>query len=86
MLLSMQATIDEVSQLTGVSTHTLRYYEKRFAELRRAGDSSMSDRCKLLEAHRLKVVEEISALTQHLQVIDRKIQHYKENKSCEPKN
>jgi DNA-binding transcriptional MerR regulator len=111
-------TIAEVAGLSGLSSHTLRYYERiglvdpiarvhggqrrydtddlawlaflqrlratgmsirdmqRFAELRRHGDTTISERRALLEAHRDEVVERIAELQRDLQTVTEKITHY----------
>jgi DNA-binding transcriptional MerR regulator len=111
-------TITEVAGLSGLSSHTLRYYERiglvdpiarvhggqrrydagdlewlaflqrlratgmsirdmqRFADLRRHGDTTISERRALLEAHRDEVVERISELQRDLHSVTEKIIHY----------
>jgi DNA-binding transcriptional MerR regulator len=111
-------TIAEVAGLSGLSSHTLRYYERiglvdpiarvhggqrrydagdlawlaflqrlratgmsirdmqRFAELRRHGDTTISERRALLEAHRDEVVERIAELQRDLHTVTEKITHY----------
>ncbi|MGD1858095.1 MAG: MerR family transcriptional regulator [Leptolyngbyaceae cyanobacterium] len=51
---------------------------QQFAELRRQGDRSFSQRRQLLENHQLQVQQQIDKLTQNLSVIQKKIQHYTE--------
>ena len=113
-----ELTISEVAARTGLSAHTLRYYERiglldpvarasglqrrygvadlawlgfvqrlratgmsirdmqRFAELRRAGPSTVRARRELLEVHRDEVVERIEELQRDLQTLTEKIAHY----------
>lgn len=110
--------IADVSALSGLSAHTLRYYEriglldpvarvhggqrrydahdlawltflqrlratgmpirhmKRFAELRRRGDATVSERRALLEAHRDEVLEHVAELQRDLATVTDKITHY----------
>lgn len=49
---------------------------QRFAELRRAGMSTVADRLDLLTAHRDDVETRIAALQEHLQGLDTKIASY----------
>jgi DNA-binding transcriptional MerR regulator len=111
-------TITEVAARTGLSSDTLRYYEKaglidpvgrsaggqrryaaadmdwiafllrlrdtgmsiadmqRFAELRRAGDTSVADRLELLREHRGQLAERIRRLQVSGRALDDKIAHY----------
>ncbi|MGF1472487.1 MAG: MerR family transcriptional regulator [Rubrobacteraceae bacterium] len=113
-------TVKEVAALTGLSDHTLRYYEreglvdrigragsghrryserdvawieflgrlratgmpirkmKRFADLRRRGESTVPARRALLEEHRTEVRRRISELERDLRVIDEKIGLYEQ--------
>ena len=113
-------TIQEVAKLTGLSHHTLRYYERiglldpvgrapsghrryaaadmdwlefvtrlrttrmpirrmqRFAELRRGGDVTVTERRALLQTHRREVEARMRALEADLAVIDAKIMQYEE--------
>jgi DNA-binding transcriptional MerR regulator len=113
-------TIQEVAKLTGLSPHTLRYYEriglldpvgrdpsghrrfasediawlafvtrlrttgmsirqmKQFADLRRRGISTITDRRALLQAHRREVEARMRALEADLAAIDAKITQYEE--------
>ena len=115
---SGQLTIAEVAALSGLSAHTLRYYERiglldpvarvhggqrrydaddlawlaflqrlrvtgmpirdmqRFAELRRQGDRTISERRALLEAHRDEVLERIGELQRDLTAVTDKITTY----------
>ena len=112
-------TIQQVSQKTGLSIHTLRYYEKvgllapiprrtnghrqysaeditwlkfllrlretgmsiqkvlAFADLVRQHPDEVGERLVLLEEHRERVKKNLEELTNHLQVIEMKIEHYK---------
>jgi len=111
-------TIAEAASLSGLSAHTLRYYERiglldpvargagnqrrfdaqdlawlaflqrlrmtgmsirdmwRFAELRRGGEETISERRMLLEEHRDEVLERIVELQRDLEVLTEKITHY----------
>ncbi|WP_260510406.1 MerR family transcriptional regulator [Paenibacillus typhae] len=113
-------TIQEVSRLTGLSAHTLRYYEKegmlegvarseqgyrvyseadvswvqflvilreldipiremkRYSSLRSQGPSTVHERRLMLEAHQLRVEQQMRKLGENLEKIAGKIQYYKE--------
>jgi DNA-binding transcriptional MerR regulator len=113
-------TIQDVAKLTGLSQHTLRYYERiglldpvgrapsghrryaaadidwlefltrlrttrmpirrmqRFADLRRRGDGTVTERRALLEEHRREVEARMRALEADLAVINDKITQYEE--------
>ena len=49
-----------------------------FADLRRQGDRTLTQRRQLLEIHQQHVQQQLEELTQNLKVIQNKIQHYKE--------
>ena len=49
---------------------------QRFAQLRRAGDSSIAARLELLITHRDDVQRHIAELLGHLRALDTKIDHY----------
>jgi DNA-binding transcriptional MerR regulator len=51
---------------------------QQFAELRRQGDRSLTQRRQLLEIHQQHVQQQLDELTQNLKVIQEKIQHYRE--------
>jgi DNA-binding transcriptional MerR regulator len=51
---------------------------QQFAELRRQGDRTLTQRRQLLESHQQRVYQQINELTQNLKVIQEKIQHYQE--------
>lgn len=112
-------SIQDISSITGLSSHTLRYYEnigllsgierdengyrkysetdilwidflirlrntempirnmKKFAELRRQGDSTVTERRELLEAHQENVLYQIKQLKNNLNKINEKIDYYK---------
>lgn len=112
--------IQSISSITGLSSYTLRYYErigllsavnrdengyrryteadvlcidfliklrktkmpindmKKFAELRRKGDSTISERRKLLEDHQNKVLAQIKELQDDLKKVSEKVDYYKE--------
>lgn len=127
-----QYTIQQLSQKTGLSVHTLRYYErigllegvprdehgyrlyresdllwveflmrlrgtgmpisemKRFSDLRSEGDSTITERREMLEAHQAHIHEQMRVLRDHLRSIDDKIDHYKgmekeQNQAVPPK-
>ncbi|SDZ67684.1 DNA-binding transcriptional regulator, MerR family [Evansella caseinilytica] len=111
--------IQDISSITGLSSYTLRYYErigllsgierdengyrkysktdilwidflirlrntempirdmKKFAELRRQGDSTVTARRELLETHQEKVLNQIKQLENNLTKINEKIDYYK---------
>lgn len=118
--MSTEFTIRQVAEATGLSIHTLRYYEKvgllapiyrasnghrrysaediawleflvrlretgmpikkviAFADLVRQHPNEVSERRVLLEEHRNQVKQHLEELTRHLQVIDLKVEHYKQ--------
>jgi DNA-binding transcriptional MerR regulator len=51
---------------------------QQFAELRRQGDRSLTQRRQLLEIHQQQVQQQLDELTQNLKVIQEKIQHYRD--------
>lgn len=113
-----ELTVQQVAQKTGLSEHTLRYYERigllmpvdraanghrRYSEedmdwirfirrlrsagmpiaavqnyvaLQRRGGATLSQRLELLKAHRQAVQQQIRELSEHLTVLDRKIEYY----------
>ena len=113
-------SIADAAESSGLSAHTLRYYERagliepigrngsghrryeaadldrinfltklratgmpirevrRYAELMRAGDATNAERLALLEAHRVAVLAGLEATTRNLELIDWKINFYKE--------
>ncbi|GHU05718.1 hypothetical protein FACS1894158_09460 [Betaproteobacteria bacterium] len=112
-------SIDEVAKRTGLTAHTLRYYERigliapvaraaggqrryaasdmawiefllrlrtthmpigkmqTFAKLRGAGDSTVSDRRQMLEAHLTDVLANIEAMRQSAESLRVKIEYYR---------
>ena len=114
----MTYSIQEVSEKTGLSAHTLRYYEKegllpgversssgfrrysdadlellggicclkntgmslreiaRFMQLTKEGDSTLRQRCALLEAHRGKVLARMAEMQSYLDKVTRKLNWY----------
>lgn len=112
-------SIDEVAKRTGLTAHTLRYYERiglispvtratggqrryaasdmawiefllrlrtthmpigkmlAFARLRGAGDSTVSNRRKMLEEHLTEVLAEIEAMRQSAAALQAKMAHYR---------
>jgi DNA-binding transcriptional MerR regulator len=116
----MDLTIAEAAERTGLSAHTLRYYERiglldpvrrgvggqrrygeedlqwvtflqrlratgmpirdmqRYADLRRAGDSTIPERRMLLEEHRDELIARIEELQRELRALTDKINFYAE--------
>ncbi|MGI8645364.1 MAG: MerR family transcriptional regulator [Nocardioides sp.] len=114
----MTLTIAETAERTGLTAHTLRYYERdglmlsvgrsatghrrytdgdlewitlitklrrtgmpirdvrRYADLVRAGSGNESERLQILQRHRALVRAQLEEVTQHLELIERKIDHY----------
>ncbi|MGG5740013.1 MULTISPECIES: MerR family transcriptional regulator [Bacillus cereus group] len=112
-------SIQSISSITGLSSYTLRYYEKigllctvnrdengyrcytetdiscidflvklrktkmsiddmkKFVELRRQGESTISERRELLEAHQKKVLQQIKELEIDFTKINEKVDYYK---------
>ena len=121
--MSVSLTIAEAAEASGVSAHTLRYYEREgllgrvsrtgnghrrygelelewlrlltklratgmpireiraYADLYRSGDTTHPDRLALLEAHRERVRAQVAATERNLELIDRKIDYYRERLS-----
>ncbi|MBD6616782.1 MerR family transcriptional regulator [Komarekiella sp. 'clone 1'] len=115
-----ELTIQQVATLTGLSVHTLRYYERngllapvnraanghrrysamdiarikfltrlrttgmpirqmqKFADLYRQKPEAIAERRLILEAHEREVTQRICELNHNLEMIQKKIQHYKE--------
>jgi DNA-binding transcriptional MerR regulator len=115
-----ELSIQQVAEVTQLTTHTLRYYERigllapvsrassghrryssqdiawinfltrlrttgmpiremqQFAQLRRQGDQTVSQRRQLLETHQQQVQQQLDELGQNLKIIKQKIQHYQE--------
>ena len=113
-------SIAEAAEASGLSAHTLRYYERaglldpvdrngsghrryreadlgrihfltklratgmpirevrRYAELMKAGEATNEERLALLEGHRAAVLAELEATAKNLELIDWKIEFYKE--------
>jgi DNA-binding transcriptional MerR regulator len=113
-------TVAEAADVSGLSAHTLRYYERagllepvtrngsghrrydaadlerisfltklrgtgmpirevrRYAALMRAGETTSGERLALLEAHREAVVAKLEATARNLELIDWKINFYRE--------
>jgi DNA-binding transcriptional MerR regulator len=113
--------IHEVAAQTGLTAHTLRYYERaglllpierapsghrrysdkdvkaiqfltrlraagmpvadiqQYVELAQQGDATVQARLDLLEQHRASVEHQLEQLQQHLQVIQAKIDHYRDH-------
>jgi DNA-binding transcriptional MerR regulator len=120
-------SIQAISNLTGITAHTLRYYEKnglihaivrgsngrrqysaadlawirflvrlrttgmsirqmqQIADLRRQGSATTTERRILLEAHKNKLAEQIERLQEHYEVINEKIEIYREWELENPK-
>lgn len=119
-------SIQAISNLTGITAHTLRYYEKnglihaivrgangrrqysttdlawirflvrlrttgmsirqmqQIADLRRQGSATIKERRILLEAHKNKLAERIERLQEHYEVINEKIEIYRQWESENP--
>ena len=115
-----ELSIAEAAEISGLSTHTLRYYERagllepvgrngsghrryreadlelirfltrlratgmpirevrRYAELRQAGDATNAERLRLLERHRDAVLAGLETTIKSLELIEWKINFYKE--------
>jgi DNA-binding transcriptional MerR regulator len=113
-------SIQAISNLTGITAHTLRYYEKnglihaiargangrrkysttdlawirflvrlrttgmsirqmqQIGDLRRKGSATTKERRILLEAHKNKLAEQIERLQEHYEVINEKIEIYRQ--------
>jgi DNA-binding transcriptional MerR regulator len=63
---------------TGMPVREMR----RFAQLLRAGDVSIPGRLALLEEHRTRVLARIAELRRDLDVVDHKIDFYRNGVSC----
>ncbi len=55
---------------------------KEYADLCRAGDGNEAERLELLRAHRRRVLDQLSEVTDHLGAIDNKIGIYEERVSA----
>ena len=117
-----ELTVQQVAEKTGLSEHTLRYYERvglippiqrasnghrryteedigwlnfvrrlrsagmpiaqvqRYVMLQRQGGSTLAERLEMLKEHRRAVQQQIDELSEHLQVLDYKIEYYSELK------
>ena len=115
-----ELSVAEAAEVSGLSAHTLRYYERaglldpidrnesghrryresdldrirflaklratgmpirdvrRYAELLRGGDATNGQRLALLQAHREAVLRVLDATARNLELIDWKINYYKE--------
>lgn len=113
-------SIQAIPNLTGITAHTLRYYEKnglihaiargsngrrqysvndlawirflvrlrttgmsikqmqQIADLRRQGSATTKERRVLLESHKNKLADEIERLQEHYEVINEKIEIYRQ--------
>ncbi|SFH25865.1 DNA-binding transcriptional regulator, MerR family [Desulfotomaculum arcticum] len=113
-------SIGEFSKVTGLSIHTLRYYEKekliypvrdkknkrqytekdrawvafilklketampireikKYAKLRYEGNSTLKERLRMLQSHRLFMLEEKKKLEKNIKHLDEKIKIYEKN-------
>ena len=117
-----ELTVQQVAEKTGLSEHTLRYYERvglippiqrasnghrrytdedigwlnfvkrlrsagmpiaqvqRYVMLQQQGGSTLAERLDMLREHRRAVQQQIDELSEHLQVLDYKIEYYSELK------
>jgi DNA-binding transcriptional MerR regulator len=75
---SVGFTISEVAERTGLTWHTLRYYERDGLMLGvdRAGDGNEDERLALLRAHRERVRVQLDTMAAYLDAIDMKIGYY----------
>jgi DNA-binding transcriptional MerR regulator len=122
--MAVSLTIAEAAEASGVSAHTLRYYEREgileparrasnghrrygelelewirfltklratgmpirqiraYADLYRRGEGTHVQRLALLEEHRENVREQLAATERNLELIDRKIDYYRERLSA----
>jgi DNA-binding transcriptional MerR regulator len=113
-----ELTVQQVAQETGLSEHTLRYYERiglippihrapnghrrytqedvswfnfvkrlrsagmpiaqvqRYVMLQRHGSATLAERLEMLKAHRRAVQQQVDELTEHLRLLDGKIEYY----------
>ena len=71
MSITTGLSIAEAAEISGVSAHTPRYYE-------RAGDDNLEARLALLQQHRAAVRPQLEEVRGHLTFIDRKIATYEE--------
>jgi DNA-binding transcriptional MerR regulator len=118
--MAVSMTISEAAQASGLTAHTLRYYERaglldpvgreaggrrrydeaaltriafltklratgmpirevrKYAEYLRAGEGNERERLALLEAHRAEVRARLAEMERHLELIDDKIDIYRE--------
>lgn len=115
----MNYSISEFAKITGISQHTLRYYEKegliepqrdehnyrlfnaedldwaifinklkktgislkeikRYTELRKIGDATITERKELLLKHRIKILKEYEKVQGHLKLLEDKIDLYQQ--------
>lgn len=54
---------------------------QKFAELARQGDTTIPERCQLLEAHRETLLLQLQNIYQTLQAVEDKIRYYREQES-----
>lgn len=90
----MNYSIGQFANITNISAHILRYYEKEkllivnrgseYALLRYQGDSTMQLRLVILEKHKLAVVEEKAKWESNLLNLDLKIRLYRSKLNKEP--
>ena len=59
---------------------------KHYAELRAAGDSTLSDRMEMLVQHRQALNEQIAQLQEHKIKLDEKIEFYRKEIECVQNN
>jgi DNA-binding transcriptional MerR regulator len=113
-----ELTVQQVAEKTGLSEHTLRYYERvglippvqrasnghrryteedigwlnfvkrlrsagmpiaqvqRYVMLQQEGGATLAERLEMLKEHRRAVQQQVDELSEHLQVLDYKIDYY----------
>jgi DNA-binding transcriptional MerR regulator len=74
-------TVDDVNHIIFVtrlrSTGMPIMDIKRYVELSQHGNSTISERLKLLEEHEVSIEERIEELNQHLALIRKKVEYYR---------
>ena len=70
-------SIQEVSQKTGLSAHTLREV-LRFVQLTREGEHTLEERVTLLREHRENVLKRMEEMRRHLEKVTWKLNFFSE--------